>query len=49
MSFKADYVDADVGKVAEVQLEDGEQLGHRGKFVPVHIISYRTHIRRLAG
>jgi len=45
MSFKADYVDADAGKVTKVQLEDGEQIDHRGEFVPpVHIICYRTHI-----
>ena len=30
VSFKADYVDVDVGKVAKVQLEDGEQIDHRG-------------------
>ena len=30
MSFKADYVDVDAGKVAKVQLEDGEQIEHRG-------------------
>jgi len=30
MSFKADYVDADAGKVAKVQLEGGEQIDHRG-------------------
>jgi len=45
MSFKADYVDADAGKMANVQLEDGEQTNHGGEFVPpVHSICYRTHL-----